>query len=433
MNTKAVSIALFLAVSCVVGAYYAMRPDKGKVESGNNSTSETSSSNAQHGKTSSEAKPTKTNKVGARHDITRKRLEPKSVERLRAEPYVIRCVTTTSGKAENSDWGISRRGSFLLTSYVDCEIEILERKETVGGEIKVVEKRTYTRATQELDVSEADVSLSLYDTLPLEGVLDAVKGVGVLLAAYPPATEAGVAMAGGANKVDGVLRAIDGRSARDTLQKFGVKIPKSLEDKVNAFISKKFKTYIPFSPSDIEGKSYLFTYYQDAETKGYKVPPLRVNVKRADGSSDLSDKEWMVLRRANAFLDSSFRGQKEFKVGDTHEIESGDFECLFDPYLEGSYCGKIVIERKPDRDGEWYLTVQPGSVAIVADDGRSGGELRIEKGEAKFNDETSVLRAMVVSGKVAAKKMSKHHMLFNARIEGMCDFRAALTTEDKHK
>lgn len=360
--------------------------------------------------------------ASVRETVERPRVEGGAVKDLKVSPQVVKTVVVTSGKAANADWGVKGTVSFALRTLIDCEVEILELKELPNAEIKVVEKRTYSTVRQQLELSEADLSLSLYETLPLDTVFGLITTLG-----------GGIPAVSGVVAANATLKAIDGTSVRKILDKFSVSVPRDLENTLNGFLSEKIKTYIPMKPSDLEGKSYLITYYQEKEQGGRKALPLRMDVCKADGSRELTDEEWMVLRRANAFLDCSFTGnKKKHEVGDKWVVESGDFECLFDPYVEGRYKGKVTIERKPDeKNGDWNLEVHPGTVAIVSDEGRAAGEVRIENGVALLDAGTSVVKSLALTGKAAAKKLSKHHLLCTARIEGMCDYSARMSVKEK--
>ena len=375
-----------------------------------------------------------------RPTIERKRVEPGSTKRLPAPaaPTALKTVVTTTGKAEKGDWGIKGMASFVLTSYVDCDVEILDKRETPGGEIKVVEKRTFTQAVQKLVVSEADVALALYDTVKLDKVFNAVKIIGGFMATTgtklgaPQVAVAGTSMTGGAVAADAGLKKVDGKSLRDFLYAKEVDVPKGLEEKINKFIEKEVKQSLP-KISDVEGKSYLITYYQDKET-GAKSAPLRVDIRHADGTGELTDDEWAILRRVNAFLDCQIADAKLEKPGANIKVDTAAFECLFDPYVEGKYSGEVTIERTDNLENDdWHLKLRPGSIAIVADNGASNGEVRLESGEAQIDKASNVVKSMVIKGKAAAKKLSPHHMLFKARMGGMCNFHAMLTSEPKAK
>lgn len=358
--------------------------------------------------------------------IVRKRLESEATKRLTTSPQNIKTVLTTTGRAENANWGVRGMCAFVLTYFVDCDAEIISKDETPGGELKVVEKRTFNTVRQELQLSEADAALALYETLPLDQVFTAVKVVGGVLVACGEPTCAGIGetLAEVGGSVDLALKGIDGRNARGLLSTLGVSLPNSVEEKINDFVNKKVKDI--FKPSNLEGKSYLLTYYQDKESGA----PLRVDFTYADGSEIKTQEEYLVLRRANAFMDSKFVPDKSCSPGDTWTVDSSEFDCLLDPYVEGAYCGDVTVERLDnDKDGDWRLGVKPCNVSVISDKGKTTGEIRIEGGEAKVDAQNVFVKSMVVTGKGSMKNLTTHHLLFKARFEGDCGFRGTLSTQ----
>ena len=447
MNKPLVLIAVIamIALGIIAGVKY-LASDGTRAKQVADSSEQTPSKVVEQGgnsKATSPAAVPPTNTAKVRPTIERNRVKRGSTERLPAPdaPTTLKTVVTTTGKAEKGDWGIKGMASFVLTSYVDCDVEILEKRETPGGEIKVVEKRTFTKAGQTLNVSEADVVLALYETIQLDNVFNKVKFIGGAMATIgaklgaPQVAVAGASMTGGAVAADATLKKVDGMSLRDFLDAKEVEVPKGLEEKINKFIEKEVKQTLPFKISDVAGKSYLITYYQDKET-GAKSAPLRVDIRHADGNGtkELTDDEWAILRRVNVFLDCQIADKKLEKPGDSIKVDTSAFECLFDPYVEGKYSGEVTIDRTDDMEnGDWHLKLRPGSIAIVADNGASNGEVRLQSGEAQIDKDGNIVKSMVVKGKAAAKKLSPHHMLFKARMGGMCSFSAMLTSEPKAK
>ena len=362
----------------------------------------------------------------ARPRIVRKRLEAEATRRLATEPQRIRTVLTTTGRAENANWGIKGMASFVLTYYVDCKAEILEKKENAVGEIKVVEKRTYTRSEQRLELSETDVGLSLYDTLPLDRLFTVVDivGEGMIYSGEPETAALGEVVKVAGASVNTALKNVDGKSVRGVFEMFGINMSEKIERMIKDFVEKRVESL--FRPSVLKGKSYLITYIQDKESGA----PLRVDFTNADGSAIKTEEEWLVLRRANAFMDSNMIPNRSCSPGDSWTIDSSEFDCLLDPFVDGSYSGKVVVERKDDdKSGNWILAVQPSNVSIVTDEGKTNGELRIEKGDAQVDGINAYVKAMVVTGKGNMKNLTKHHMLFKSRFEGECSFRGSMVTE----
>lgn len=343
------------------------------------------------------------------------RQDPESLNRLATGPQKIKTVITTTGRAENANWGIKGVGSFVLTYALDCDAEIEEKEKTPGGEIKVVERRTFHQCRQQLEVFDTDVRLSLYDTLPLEGLFGVIKCVGELFES-PLIGE-------GADIVDETFKSIDGTSAVKCLEAVGVDI-KPIQNVIDTVVTTTVSGLL--KTMDIEGKSYRITYYQDKDTG----KPLRVIFTYADGSPVKSVEECLVLRRANAFLDAQAVPDKNCHPGDTWTVDTSGFECLLDPYVDGAYCGDVTVERlKDDSDGDWRVGLKPCNVYMKSDAGRTTGEINLTSGEAKVDADNVFVKAMQVSGKGHLKNLTPHHLLFNSRFEGDCEFRGVMTTE----
>ena len=358
------------------------------------------------------------------------RLENEATKRLHDGPQKIKTVITTTGRAENAKWGLGGIGSFILTYSLDCDAEILEKSETPGGEIKVVEQRTFHQSRKSLRVYNTDVRFRLYETLPLKETFTVVNVIGAVLTAIPtPQTViAGGSVLTASATAAAYLKAIDGTSARDVLKKLGIQIPNEVEKKIDDFVTTKIDDII--KTMNIEGKSYHITYYQDKKSGS----PLRVSFTYADGRDIETDEEYLVLRRANAFLDAQVVPDKNCKPGDTWTIDTSDFECLLDPYIDGAYCGDVTVERLADAtDGDWTIKLHPCAVYVKSPTGRTTGEMRLKSGEAAVDPENVYVKAMTVMGTGKLKNLTKHHLLFNSRFEGDCDFRGFMTTERQPK
>lgn len=360
--------------------------------------------------------------------ITRTTVKGGVTEKLKkGEPQKISLVFQTSGRAADADWGLKGSGAFVLNTFVECESVILDKLETVHGNIKVVEKRTFTKARQKLDVFDTDVSLALYETLPLEEATLVVAVVGEAVANTPsPYAPIGKAVSGGAMLVAEMAKKFDGISMKETLSRYGINVPKKLEGKINEFIAKEVATNKLMRVEDVEGKSYRITYVQSAEGK-----PMDVEITRFDKREPMSEQEVLLLRRANALMDWQIIKGGEPKVGSEWTVDSGDFESLFDPYVEGRYSGEVVVRREQDEpNGDWKLKVKPGFVKIVSGRGKSNttGQVRIDGGEAKIDEPNCRIKVMELVGKAGARNLSKHHLLFKSHVDGECTFRAILTS-----
>ena len=363
----------------------------------------------------------------AKTNVQRNRLEAKATKRLADEPQVIKTVLTTTGRGENANWGLKGMYSFILTYSVVCHAEIVKKEETALGEVKVLEKRTYEFVRQDLRLSEIDFALALKDTLPVQGLSKLIDVVsGTLEACGLPGTS-GVLQRGG-EMLYRAAEVHDGKSARSMLKMFGIDLNPRLEKQINEFVQNTVKDIL--KPHELEGKSYLITYYQDKDSGA----PLRIGFTYADGTKIKTEEEWLVLRRANVFMDSKVVPDKNCSPGDSWQIDSADFDCLLDPFVEGSYCGEVeVVRLDDDADGNWQLSIKPGTISILSDRGRGTGEVRLDEGRCIVDGRRAYVKAMTVTGKGAMKHLTEHHLLFRSRFEGECGFRAVMTTEPEPK
>ena len=356
----------------------------------------------------------------------------KTIERLpeKNKPQEIETILVTTGKGEDADWGVKGLCSFVLTYGVACRAEILEKSETEGGEIKVSEKRTYTRCRQRLEVSECDVQLDLFATLPLEETVKAAKIIGIGLTALggglygkPISTAAGV--------LDFVAKQVDGKSVRGVLEEFNVNLPERMENRINEFVAKKLdERGDMLRVESLEGKSYRVEYFQSKESGMVR----NVNFYYADGSEVTADNERRVLRRLNAFLveDIIPDNVRDCKPGTQWTIDAERLDCLLDPYVDGTYSGEVkLVRNNDDADGDWRVSIQKARLAVVDEKEKTKmtGEVVIENGECKVDNANSILKAMKVSGACKLDELTEHHMLFKSRIAGWCEFGATFVTK----
>lgn len=373
----------------------------------------------------------KDNKLKQVPRIYRTPLDPEATKRLSTGPKKIKTILETKGRAENANWGVNGMCSFVLTYSIDCDAEIVSKTETPGGEIKVIEKRTFNAVRESLQLSEADVAFALYETLPLDQTFKVMQFAGGLMYEFgtPTLKAIGEGLTEGSLVTDQVLKKIDGKNARALLKGVGIDVPREVEDKVNEFVNKKVKDI--FKLSDLDGKSYLITYYQKKDSG----KPVRVDFMYADGRGIETQEEFLVLRRANAFMDANFVPDKNCSPGDSWTIDSSAFDCILDPYVDGAYCGDVTVERRDDaKGGDWVLGIRcPCNVSVMSDQGRTDGELRIESGEAKVDAKNVFVKEMKVSGTGAMNNLTPHHLLFKSRFDGNCTFTGVLTTEEIRK
>ncbi len=368
-----------------------------------------------------------TQKVGSSEH---ERVDQGDAKRVKKGVYRTKAFLTTSGRASNAKWGLQGLCSFVLSYDITCDSEIMSEPEiTPGGEIKIQEKRTFQVFSAMVEVSKTDLRLDLFKTMPLDDIFNTITLSGRILSMIknnPYTPLIGEVMSITSQMTAEVLRGVDGMGVRWLLGKIGIKsLPPSVEDVLNDFVAKKVKTIV--KPSNLQGKTYLLTYYQP------KNGPMRVDFKREDGTA-MTESEMLVLRRANAFMHAKIipdKNSREWKEDKEWRFDASEMESVFDPYVDGSYRGEVTVKRlNNDAKGNWVLAVQPCRVAIKSDEGRTTGELRIRNGKATADADNVIVKNLVIEGTGTMKRLTKHHLLFKARFEGGCDYNGILITEE---
>lgn len=376
--------------------------------------------------------------------IERRPLEPEATKRLHDGPIIVSSVFEASGKGEQASYGKAIRGSYLYTTAVVAQSEVKEKEEdSETGRVRVVERRKFLQARDQLGLSDIDVALAL-DTLPVDQVetwvdnaCKLVGGVSALIAGAVPITApfAGAVGAGAAvTKVAAkaafvALHKIDGMSARGLLGAFGVTIPTNLEafanDRISQWANSQMKD-VHVALQSIEGKSFLITYTQEENGK-----PLNVDYTNEDGKP-ITEAEWEILRAANVFLDSNVVPDTRCRVGDSWTVWADEIQDLFGAAGDGRAEGKIRIERIDDQpDGNWTLKLEPTEVQFRTSDGTGAGKMQVKDGNGLVDAKNASVKSLhATAGGNLSKLNKKRHFLFFdfvKRIDGNSNLRFTLT------
>ena len=387
-----------------------------------------------------------TDKMPEKRSVVRRPLEPEATKRLHDGPVLVSALFEASGKGEHASYGKAIRGSYLYTTTVMAQSEILEKIEDKDtGRVFVKERRSFLQARDNLSLSDLDVVVAL-DTLPVDKVKDWAKGSCRLVAGVctlvahvaPPAAPyllAAAKAAVAANlSVDGAFAAlnkIDGVSARGVLGYFGVSIPENLEkfanDQVANFV-KKQASNVHVAIQSIEGKAFIVTYEQEKNGA-----PLNVDYKSEDGRP-ITETEWEMLRSANAFLDANVVPDARCRVGDTWTVWADEMQELFGASGNGRAEGKIRVERIEDqKDGSWTLGVEPSTVEFRSDDGTVAGKMEVKEGNSIVDAENASVKSLHATAKGNLRSLDKkrHFMFFDfvKRIDGDSNMRFTLAVE----
>ena len=367
--------------------------------------------------------------------VERKPLEPEATKRLHDGPVIVSSLFEASGRAEHGGYGKTVRGSYLYTTTVKARSEILSKEENEAtGSVRVVEKRTFTQARDNLSLSELDVAVDL-ETLPVgqvktfvDGVIAVVGGIANLItegAATPYIAAAKAAVASGFMAIN----AIDGTSARGLLGAFGVEIPENIEDYVNERVSRfaggKLNE-VRVALQSIEGKTFIITYTQAANGM-----PLNVDFKH-EGGGPISEAEWEILRSANAFLDANAVPNTSCSVGDYWPVWADEVQELFGAAGSGRAEGEIRVERVEDQpDGAWTLKIKPADVLFRSTDGTASGKMHVKDGNGLVDAKNASVKSLqaTAEGNLRSLNKTRHALFFDfvKKLNGDANLRFTLS------
>lgn len=355
--------------------------------------------------------------------VKKKTIKPVAVNRV--FPKIVKGNFAMIGHGEDAKWGIGRAANFQYSVFVIAESQILSKKALPNGTIKVEEIRTFNKVQDSLVVSEVDFKLAL-DTLPIDTFSKMIDVVAIGWTSLTGDAATGAAVITTKKYFEQKLRSVDGIGVRKLLGMIGFQPTPDVEAMLNKLAGNEITRALG-GIRHISGKSYRVTYYQEKTGQ-----PLMVTFKNKDGSDVTDEEEKMVLRRINAFIDYSVVPNTECRPGDTWTIAAEDMQEVFDPFVEGKYSGDIKATRKSDAtNGDWRVEMAPSTIRVIADNGTTTGTLQLKQGKAVVNPEKISINEMFVAGKANLIKLSKHHWLFTARIDGLCDFQGRVVTETK--
>ncbi len=356
-----------------------------------------------------------------KNTVIKKTVKPDAVKRV--VPRKIRGEFNLVGRGEDAKWGVGTTANFKYTSIMDVDSKIESKEVLPGGEIKVTEVRTFNAVQDSLVVSDVDFKLTL-QTVPLRAFSQAVGALAVAWGALTGDALTASGIVKGTDVLVNRLKEMDGTGVRQLLGTAGIQPTADVEAKVNQIIDAKVKKAMGVV-RDISGKSYRISYYQ---TKSGQ--PMYITFTYADGSRVTNEQELRVMRRVNAFLDSNLVPEKGNRPGDTWVVSASDLEGLLDPNADGYYEGKITATRQDDdpKTGYWNVSLSPSQITVCASGGNTTGGLMLENGYMRVLPETLCVEDLFAEGTARIEQLSKHHLLFTARIEGECRFQGRVVT-----
>lgn len=353
-----------------------------------------------------------------RTEIEKKPVKPEEVERVKSRQ--LKGQFTASGRGEDSNWGWRQVANFQYTASMVVNSIIESSEVLAGGKVKLVEIRTFECVTDSLCISDVDVNFDI-KTLPVDEFSTIIDAGLAIYASLSGNVGTASVIFQGKEYVKQFLEDMDGTSMRNF---YGTEnVPQNIEEELQRLGQAKFRKMIG-GIRVISGKSYRITWYQDSASQ-----PMYVKFTYANGDTITSEEELMVLKRANAFIDSKIAPNPKCHPGESWTIRAEEMQEVFDPYVDGIYSGILTVQRNENDDnGNWVLELAPANINICGESGSQNGSVTVVSGSAKILPKDVSLLELYIEGTCDLRKVSKHHLLFTATVDGKCAFQGRLIT-----
>ena len=351
-----------------------------------------------------------------------------------------------SGKGYYAKWGRGIKAGFVQKGDFAAKAKVMDRKKFENGRFMVVEDRTFLTARETLEIGDADYFLAL-DTLPIDEVSSAIDTAGNVVNAVggalvktslPPLMAAG-AITKTAGGVVGLVASgfrhfkvtMNGKS----LKELGIDLSDAAKEQVESHLndlSRKPKE-IEMMIRNVEGRTYRFTYIQEASGK-----PLNVTAERViDGkvSPVETEEEVWILCRCNSFIDADFLkdgGEKIPQPGDKWDVDARSVARIVG--VDGYCNGRLTCCRTDSgsaQSGLWEFSINPAELDVNDDSGRSLGKISLSGGKSHVYVDGRTLKDITVNGKGKLDRVNKNSILylpFNEKFIGNCTFGGTMKT-----
>lgn len=331
----------------------------------------------------------------------------------------------TTGRGSDAKWGVAKVMNFRYNVNVKATSQIVSREPLSSGLYKVEEIRTFDEVVDGLLVSDFDLQIRL-DTLPVDTFFQFMDIVTTIYTFTTGDLPTGALVKAGEAYVKEKLKKIDGQSLRDMLKTAGLEIPSELDKYINMLINASMLQAMG-GARDISGKKYKLTWYQDEAGQ-----PFFFKYSYKNGSEVTNESEKLILKRINTFIDYYLAPNSNCKPGDSWTVSADKIQDAFDPFVDGVYIGSIGVKRNQNEGADWKLELLPSEIHVRSEvENETTGELKIEGGYAKLEPKSVTLKELFVEGTANLRKVSNHHILFTARIEGDCKFQGRLFSLEK--
>lgn len=332
--------------------------------------------------------------------------QPSHLQMIRQEGKTYHSIVLgrLNGRASKSDWGMQGAAYFNYLYGIESSGKILK-----NDGITVVEERTFKKVTEELLVSEYELSVDLGERL--QGLLSLIELAGGATADNDPTgtSAAAVVVANTIKRMDGSKVAIK-KGWVDAARKVGV-----------------FKELPQIDPEKFESELRMFTQ----GTNDHLLEGKTVRITFVDGQGvktiepvkcALSEKERDIIIRSNFVLDHYIFPNHKVSPGEDWTVDGDAFAGFLDPRLVGKPGGKVTLVRTADfvgADGaiSKKLKLTEGDIVIQETNGSQAvsGQLTGLKGVLTIPDATQVITSAVLSGYSDYQRVSTDHLLFKAQ------------------
>ena len=351
-----------------------------------------------------------------------------------------------SGQGYYAKWGRGIKAGFVQRGDFAAKAKVIERKKFENGRFKVVEDRTFLTARETLEIGDADYFLAL-DTLPIDEVSSAIDTAGdvanavsgvLVETSLPQLAKVGAVAktAGGvAGLVSSGLRHFKVTMNGKSLKELGIDIAVAAKEKVESQLndlSRKPKE-IEMMIRNVEGRTYRFTYIQEASGK-----PLNVTAERVvDGKTSPveTEEEVWILCRCNSFIDAEFLkngGEKIPQPGDRWDVDARSVARIVG--VDGYCNGRLTCCRTDGGSagsGLWEFSINPAELDVKDDSGRSLGKISLSGGNSHVYIDGRTLRDITMKGTGKLDRVNKNSILylpFNEKFVGECHFGGTMKT-----
>lgn len=341
------------------------------------------------------------------------------------EPQDITTLFEVTGKGTKAGYTMAGDVSFYYLMKTVATSKIEDKEEFESGKIKVTEIRSFSEATEVMEISDVNLRVDL-STVPVDAIENTGYLIGGLVSLFSP--NAGADIVANVAEFRNGIDAIDGGNAKpvfDMCKKFGIDVQRIISEPVEGYL-KGLLEDVHSHVNAVTGKSYRFIYWTDKAGE-----PIRVRYENID-HSPISDEEQNVLNYVNLFIDCHVLPDRNCRPGDIWPINPTSIGAMFGADTGDTCSGEITVRRGNDLpDGNWSLSVDPATITFYSKDRRPNGNVKIRGGKGIGDGRRAILRELQIdgTGKLRKKESDTYLWLYEfiTKTEGDCQFRSTIS------